>query len=63
MPSPVEKRPNPRHIRYNVVGRLLFLLIPTALIFFSGPVFALIWQMDRAHDHGPGGAAPAKSDG
>jgi signal peptidase I len=45
-----------------MLGRLLFLLIPTVLIFFSGPIFALIRQIGRAHGHGPV-RAHAKSDG
>jgi len=30
-----------------MVGRLLFLLIPTILIFFSGPIFGLIRQLGK----------------
>jgi hypothetical protein len=47
-----------------MLGRLLFLLIPTVLIFFSGPIFALVRQIGRtqaAREARPGGAKGAAS--
>lgn len=45
-----------------MLGRLLFLLIPTVLIFFSGPIFALIRQLGKVQGSGRG-AAPAPRQG
>jgi len=35
-----------------MIGRLLFLLIPTILIFFSGPIFGLIRQFGKTPVYG-----------
>lgn len=42
-----------------MIGRLLFLLIPTILIFFSGPILGLIRQFGKTPFYGEIGSKPA----